>query len=250
MEPYFLLITAGIAAGLINSVAGGGSFLTFPALVFIGAPSLVANASSTVALFPASFASAWAYRSKFQRLERIALKPAVIVSTGGGIAGALLLLFTPQETFDVVIPWMLLIATIAFAAGPKVSRILNDRFQFGGGTLMLGQFVVGIYGGYFGGAVGIIMLAMWSLAGVRDVHAMNAGKTLLAGVMNAAAVVCFVIAGKVWWLHATVMLLAAVAGSYAGARFAQRLNPAFIRTVVIAISTVVTISFFLRAVWG
>src|ERR1700756_524188 len=156
MEPYVLLITAGIAAGLINAVAGGGSFLTFPALVFIGAPSLVANASSTVALFPASFASAWAYRSEFQRLERIALKPAVIVSTGGGIAGALLLLFTPQETFDVVIPWMLLIATIAFAAGPKVSRILNDRFQSGGGTLMLGQFVVGIYGGYFGGAVGII----------------------------------------------------------------------------------------------
>ena len=108
------------------------------------------------------------------------------------------------------------------------------------------QFFVGIYGGYFGGAIGFIMLAVWSMAGLRDIHAMNAGRTLLGGVMNAAAVVCFVIAGKVWWLQATLLLAAAVTGGYAGARFAKRLKPALIRSVIIAISAAVTIAFFVR----
>src|ERR1041385_4373163 len=113
LTPYLLLLGVGAGAGLINSVAGGGSFLTFPALVFLGVPSVIANATSTVALFPGVFASAWAYRNDFQRLEKIPLKPAVIVSIGGGIAGALLLLFTAQRTFDAIIPWILLMATVA-----------------------------------------------------------------------------------------------------------------------------------------
>jgi uncharacterized membrane protein YfcA len=247
MAAYFFLMAAGAGAGLINSVAGGGSFLTFPALVFLGVPSVVANATSTVALFPGVFASAWAYRNDFQRLEKIPLKPAVIASIGGGIAGALLLLFTAQRTFDAIIPWILLMATVALAAGPKFSRMLNKRFRLTSGMLIFLQFLVAIYGGYFGGAVGIIMLAVWSMAGLRDVHAMNAGRTLLGGVMNAAAVVCFVIAGKVWWLQSAVILVAAVAGGYAGARFARRMNPAFIRMIVIAISVAVTIVFFVRS---
>src|ERR1700746_2188871 len=183
---YFLLIAAGITAGLINSVAGGGSFITFPTLVFTGVPSVVANATSTVALFPGVFASAWAYRNDFERLEKVPLKPAIVVSIAGGIAGALLLLFTAQRTFDAVIPWILLMATIALAAGPKISQKLNSRVRIGTRTLILLQFLCAIYGGYFGGAVGIIMLAVWSMAGLRDVHAMNAGRTLLGGVMNAA----------------------------------------------------------------
>ena len=243
---FFLLLAVGAGAGLINSVAGGGSFLTFPALVFLGVPSVIANATSTVALFPGVFASAWAYREDFQRLEKIALKPAVVVSIGGGIAGALLLLFTTQRTFDAVIPWILLMATTALAFGPKVSRILKNRFRLGSGTLMFFQFLVAIYGGYFGGAVGFLMLAVWSMAGVRDVHAMNAGRTLLGGVMNAAAVICFVIAGKVWWLQSIVLLVSAVAGGYAGARLARRVNPAIIRIVIIAIAVAVTIAFFVR----
>jgi uncharacterized membrane protein YfcA len=241
-----LLTAAGICAGLINSVAGGGSFLTFPTLVFLGVPSVIANATSTVALFPGVLASAWAYRTDFQRLEKIPVKPAVIVSIGGGIAGALMLLFTAQTTFDAIIPWILLMATAALAFGPKVSRVLNKRFRLGPGTLIFLQFFVAIYGGYFGGAVGIIMLAVWSMAGLRDVHAMNAGRTLLGGVMNAAAVVCFVIAGKIWWLQSAVLLIAAVAGGYTGARFARRMDPAIIRIVVIAISLTVTILFFVR----
>jgi uncharacterized membrane protein YfcA len=246
MEPYFLLIAVGVCAGLVNSVAGGGSFLTFPTLVFIGVPSVVANATSTVALFPGVFASAWAYRSDFERLERVPLKPAIVVSIAGGIVGALLLLFTAQRTFDAIIPWILLMATTALAAGPTVSRMLNSRVRIGTRTLILLQFLCAIYGGYFGGAVGIIMLAVWSMAGLRDVHAMNAGRTLLGGVMNAAAVICFVIAGKIWWMDAALLLVAAVAGGYVGARLAKRVNPVLIRAVIIAISTAVTVSFFLR----
>jgi len=245
MGAHVLLIVAGLGAGLLNSVAGGGSFLTFPALVFTGVPSIVANATSTVALFPGALASAWAYRRDFASLDKIPLKPALIVSVAGGIVGALLLLFTSQKTFDIVIPWLLLAASLTFAFGPHVMRKFR-RPWLGPRMLIAFQFLVGIYGGYFGGAVGIIMLAVWSLAGLRDINAMNGGRTLLGGVMNAAAVVCFIIAGKVWWPQTAMMLGGAVAGGYAGARFARRTNPRVIRGFIIAISLLVTAVFFFR----
>jgi uncharacterized membrane protein YfcA len=246
MAHYLLLIAAALGAGLMNSVAGGGSFLTFPALVFTGVPSIVANATSTVALFPGALASAWAYRREFASLQKIPLKPAIIVSIAGGIVGALLLLSTSQRTFDIVIPWLLLAATVTFAFGPGVLRRFKRQGWMGPKTLIAMQFLVGIYGGYFGGAVGIIMLAVWSLAGLRDIHAMNGGRTLLGGLMNAAAVVCFIIARKVWWPQTAVMLAAAVMGGYAGARFARQINPAVIRAVIIAVSVLVTAAFFVR----
>src|SRR5262249_19475297 len=157
-------------------------------------------------------------------------RPALIVSIAGGVVGALLLLFTSQATFDVIIPWLLLAATVTFAIGPRVVRMFTQQTWMGPRLLIALQFLVGIYGGYCGGAVGIIMLALWSLAGLRDIHAMNGGRTLLGGVMNAAAVVCFVIAGKVWWPQTALMLVAAVTGGYVGARFARRINPAIIRS--------------------
>ena len=247
MGSYLLLIGAALVAGLMNAVAGGGSFLTFPALVFTGVPSIVANATSTVALFPGALASAWAYRHDFEGLEKIPLKPALAVSIAGGIAGALLLLYTSQKTFDVIIPWLLLGATMAFALGPQVLKKLKGQSWMGPRTLIALQFFIGIYGGYFGGAVGIIMLAVWTLAGMREIHAMNGGRTLLGGVMNAAAVVCFVIAGKIWWLQTAMMLAAAVAGGYAGARLAKRTNPSWIRLAIILVSIAVTVAFFLRS---
>jgi uncharacterized protein len=242
---YLLLIGAALAAGLMNAVAGGGSFLTFPALVFTGVPSIIANATSTVALCPGVLASAWAYRNEFGSLK-IPLKPAVVASIAGGITGALLLLFTAQKTFDVIIPWLLLAATTAFAIGPRITRAAKQRSWIGPKTLIVAQFLLGIYGGYFGGAVGIIMLAVWSLAGLRDIHAMNAGRTLLGGIMNAAAIVCFIIARKVWWAQTSVMLAAAVAGGYVGARVARRVNPSIVRAAIIVVSLLVTIVFFRR----
>jgi uncharacterized membrane protein YfcA len=247
MSSYLLLIAAALGAGLMNSVAGGGSFLTFPALVFTGVPSIIANATSTVALFPGALASAWAYREDFKGLERIPLKPALAVSIAGGVVGALLLLVTSQKTFDLIIPWLLLGATASFALGPAIMKRLQRQNWMGSKTLIFFQFIVGIYGGYFGGAVGIIMLAVWTLAGMRDIHAMNGGRTLLGGVMNAAAVVCFIIARKIWWLQTALMLVAAVTGGYAGARLAKRVNPVWVRAIIIAVSITVTAAFFLRS---
>src|SRR5262249_35566747 len=181
---YLLLIGAALIAGLMNAVAGGGSFLTFPALVFTGVPSIVANATSTVALFPGALASAWAYRHDFEGLEKIPLKPALAVSIAGGIAGALLLLYTSQKTFDVIIPWLLLGATMAFALGPQVMKKLKRQSWMGPGTLITLQFFIGVYGGYFGGAVGIIMLSVLTLASLRGIHPMNGGTTLVCRGRN------------------------------------------------------------------
>ena len=242
---YLFLVAAALGAGLINAVAGGGSFLTFPALVFTGVPSIVANATSTVALFPGVLASAWAYRKEMETLN-IPVKPAIVASIAGGVSGAVLLLSTSQKAFDAVIPWLLLAATIVFAIGPRVTTIFKRKSWIGPKALVIFHYFVGIYGGYFGGAVGIIILAVWSLAGLRDIHAMNAGRTLLGGLMNAAAVVLFVIARKVWWAQAAVMLIAAVIGGYAGARIARRVNPSLIRTAIIVFGLFVTVAFFRR----
>jgi uncharacterized protein len=138
---YFLLMMAALGAGLMNSVAGGGSFLTFPALVFIGVPSIVANATSTVALFPGALASAWAYRHDVKALDKLPLIPAVVASIAGGVIGALLLLFTSQKTFDVVIPWLLLAATAVFAAGPRLATALKRRSWMGPKILIAFQFL-------------------------------------------------------------------------------------------------------------
>src|SRR3989449_119496 len=246
MTSYLLLVAAALGAGVVNSVAGGGSFLTFPSLVFTGVPSIIANATSTVALFPGVLASAWAYRRDFAGLDEIPLRAAVAVSIAGGITGALLLLFTSQKAFDAIIPWLLLAATIVFAIGPRVTKLFKRKSWIGPKALVIFHYFVGIYGGYFGGAVGIIILAVWSLAGLRDIHAMNAGRTLLGGVMNAAAVVLFVIARKVWWAQAWVMLIAAVIGGDAGALIARRVNPSLIRAGIIILVAFVILAFFLR----
>src|SRR5262245_24558071 len=230
----------------MNSVAGGGSFRTFPALVFSGVPSVIANASSTVALFPGVLASAWAYRRDLKNPQGVSFKAVLAVSILGGISGALLLLYTSQRTFDIIIPWMLLLATLLFATGQRVLPMLKRRLGIGPKTLLAAQFLAAVYGGYFGGAVGIILLAVWSLAGLEDIHALNANRTLLGGIMNAAAVVCFIVAGKIWWTQTIVMLVAAVTGGYLGARVARRINPARVRLMAVIISVLVTAAFFAR----
>jgi len=230
----------------MNAMAGGGSFVTFPALVFSGVPSINANVSSTVALFPGSFASAWAYRDEFSATEGLSVKALLPVSLAGGLVGALLLLFTPVHTFDVVVPWLLLLGTLAFAFGRQAGDALRRVVQIGPAALRVAQFLLSIYGGYFGGAVGLMMMAVWSLFGVRDIHSMNAAKTLLVGATNTIAVVCFIIAGTVWWTPALVMLVGGVAGGYGGARLGRRLNPTHIRIGITMVNTAMTVVFFLR----
>ena len=251
MASDLLLIAAALAAGLINAIAGGGSFFTFPALIFVGVPSIVANASSTVALFPGILASSWGYRDDIHRFEGVPMLPVLVVSMLGGTAGAILLLYTPEKTFDVIIPWLLLAATLAFAFGPwlspRLQKISYRSFRMRPATLLPVQFLLGLYAGYFGGAVGLIMLAAWSLLGLTDVKAMNPNRTLIGGAMNAAAVLCFIVAGKIWWHATLIMLVAAIVGGYSGARLGRKMNPRHIRVVVTVISVVITIVFFRRS---
>lgn len=241
-----LLVSAAFGAGLMNSVAGGGSFLSFPALVFVGVPSVIANATNTVALFPGQLASAWAYRHDFPRMEGLKPSAIIAISVAGGIAGSLLLIFTPQRAFDALVPWLLLFATVLFACSKRLVPWVKARFHVGAAALCVVQFFLAVYGGYFGGAVGIMMLALFGLFGIDHIHSANALKTLLSGLINAVAVVCFVLAGAVEWGPAAVMLVSAVAGGYIGARVARRMPPERVRLVVIVIGAAMSAAFFSR----
>jgi uncharacterized membrane protein YfcA len=241
-----LLLLTAFVAGVMNAVAGGGSFLTFPALVFTGVPSIVANASSAVALMPAAAASAWGFRDHLRDFEGVSLRALVAMSLVGGVAGALLLLLTPQRLFDGVIPWLMLTATVAFVFGPRLTPLLRRVVRIGAKTLVAVQLLIAVYGGYFGGAVGIMMLSAWSLFGLNDLKRMNATKTILAATMNGVAVVCFVIAGKVWWPQTLVMLAGSVTGGWLGAHLGKRMDPRLVRAVIVVISIGITIVFFVR----
>ncbi len=243
---FALLAAAGFVAGVMNSVAGGGTFVTFPTLIFTGVPSVVANASNAVALFPASFASAWAYRKNFRNFEGVSFKAMTAVSVVGGVCGALLLIKTPERTFDALVPWLLLAATVIFSFGPTIVPRLRSWFSIGPTALLIIQLCIGVYGGYFGGAMGIIMLALYSLFGLTDLNAMNATKTLMAGVINGIALVVFVGAGKIVWPQTVTILIGAVLGGYFGARIARGMNPKHVRAGIIAISVTVTAVFFIR----
>lgn len=243
---YLLLAVAGFVAGVMNAVAGGGTFLTFPALVATGVPSLIANASNAVALFPASFASALAYRKDFRPFEGVSFKAMVVVSLIGGVVGAALLLYTPQQTFDAIVPWLLLAATLLFTFAPRIVPAIRGAFQMGPVTLLTVQFAVAVYGGYFGGAMGILMLAVYALFGLHDLTSMNAVKTVLSGLINGVGLLIFIGAGMIVWPQTLVILFAAITGGYFGARVARRMDPKHLRAGVIVIASAVTVAFFVK----
>src|SRR5579863_5854820 len=221
-------------------------FLTFPALVFTGVPSIIANASSTTAIIPGILASAWAYREDFRKSETFPFLPLLIVSVAGGIVGALLLLFTPQRTFDSVIPWLMLAATLMFTFGARITPVLKRAFHIGPVTVVVIQFFIAIYGGYFGGAIGILMLATWTVFGLTDIHVMNANRTIMGAAANSIAAVLFIVAHKIWWPQTLLMLVACSAGGYFGAVVAKKVRPSYVRVFVIVVSASITIAFFLR----
>lgn len=238
-----LLFAAAFAGGALNSVAGGGSFLLFPSLLLTGVPPIRANATNTFALWPGSLASAGAYRGAL-RHQRGTLLALGAVSLAGGLAGALLLLGTPERAFAALVPWLLGGATLLFAFGPALTRRLRARGRAGGlaaGAMV--QLGIAVYGGYFGGGMGIMMLAGMALLGMEDIHAMNGLKAVLAVAINGVAVVAFVLAGVIAWDVAPVAVLGAVLGGYGGARYAQRLDPAHVRRAVIAVGAVLTLWF-------
>jgi uncharacterized protein len=241
---YLLLFAAAFAAGAINAVAGGGSFLTFPSLVFAGAPAVIANASSTVALVPASLASGVAYRDDLARLNEQRLTVWLIVSFIGGLIGAGLLLVTSDKAFRLIAPWLLMFATLLFAFGQKVSNAMRGRLHSSQSLMLLLLIPISIYGGYFGGGIGIMLLAALRLYGMEDIHAMNGVKALIGTTLNAVAAVVFIVAHRVDWPPTLLMMAGGIAGGYAGPILARRLKPGSIRQIVIAVGVIMTIYFF------
>jgi len=252
------LFIAALLAGALNSVAGGGSFISFPTLIVTGVPPIQANATNTVALWPGSLASVAAYRRELRSVRHVALLSGA--SIVGGVLGAYLLLHTPAATFSHLIPYLLLLATLLFAFSPAITRRLRGRAghpdqsaqangpsrRAAGGIALL-QFVTAVYGGFFGGGIGIIMLATLALMGMEDIHAMNGLKTVLATLINGVATLTFIIDRAVVWPQALVMLVGAVVGGYAGAAVARRLDPLLVRRFVIVVGVVMTIYFFVRS---
>jgi hypothetical protein len=247
MGPYLLLVLVGLAAGTMNAVAGGGSFVVFPALVAAGLPSVPANASSTVALFPGGLASVAAYRKDPIGLEGVSLLHLVAVTVVGSVIGAVLLLSTPSPVFDEIVPWLLLIATLVFSFGQRLGAELRKWVAIGPRTLLAVQFGLGIYSGYFGGGVSIMMLAAWSVLARTDIMRLNPTRTMIVNAGNAVAVVCFVLAREVRWPQTAAVLAGAVFGGYVGARIARRLPPKRLRGAIIIIGSTMTALFFLRA---
>ena len=243
---FVLLLAAGLLAGTMNAVAGGGSFVGFPAMVLVGLPPVLANAANTVALCPGTIASTWARRHDLRDVAGIGPWVMVPVTLAGGAIGAILLLITPGSAFDMVIPWLLLLATLTFAGGRRFGDWLRQRVTMGRGMFLAIQFVLAIYGGYFGGAIGLMMMAVWSLLDGADLGALAPMRTMMASTANAAAVVCFLLAGVVRWPAVLTMMVAAIVGGYVGARYAKRLPPAVLRWFIVALSAVVTMGFFHR----
>ena len=247
LESVLVMLAAGFLAGALNAAAGGGSFVSIPAMVFVGLPSVAANASSTVALLPGTLTSAWAWRGAFTTLQGIPIRILVLISLAGGLAGALLLLATSPRAFDAVLPWLLLVGTLAFAFGRPLGAALRRRVRIGRGAVLGAQVLLSTYAGYFGGGVGIMMMAVWGMLGEMDIKAMSALRTLLVSIANLVAVICFVVAGPVHWPETLVMLVSAIAGGYAGARLASRVPDRVLRGFVILFSATMTAVFFWRA---
>ena len=246
-----LFIAAGLA-GMLNSVAGGGTFISFPALIFTRVPPIPANATSTVALWPGIVASMGAYRKRLPKNLRILLG-MVATSLAGGTLGALILLRTPQNTFMRFVPYLFLLATLLLIFGKQLATWMEAAFRTSKqprwlivvGTNFF-QFLIALYGGFFGAGIGIMMLALLTMLRMEDIHAMNALKTLLNAAINGAAVVTFIAAGAVLWPQALVMLVGAVLGGYGGAYIAQKLDPQIVRRFVIAVGICMSVYFFVR----
>jgi uncharacterized membrane protein YfcA len=276
-HPIFLFFAA-LLAGLLNAVAGGGSFISFPALLFSGIAPIAANATNTVAVWPGTVASTVAYRKEFTPEVRRMLPPLIVTGILGGIIGARVLLITPQSTFMRIVPWLLLGATLLFAASGRLTARLYARLDGAPDRkgneaatsasnvardsataqhphktprwlFLLGLFLellISIYIGYFGAGVGILLLALLALMGMENIHAMNGLKTLLVSIVNGVALVTFIFARVIVWPQALLMVVGASAGGYFGAYYGRKMNQQQIRWLVIVVGLSMSAYFFVR----
>jgi uncharacterized membrane protein YfcA len=243
---WIILLLAGLWAGAQNALAGGGSFVTLPALILSGLDARSANITSTIALFPGQVTTGMAGRALVSGAERLSFKALFVISLIGGVIGALLLLATPASFFARLVPWLVLFATGVFAWGSffrkaPASGLALGPLQAGGA-----QLLIALYGGYFGGGIGFLMLAALTIAGL-PVRNAGATKNVLAAVMNASAVLIFVFSHDVRWLSALVVSVGAIGGGLVGAWMLKRVNEKLLRIGVVILGVALTIGLFLHA---
>jgi uncharacterized membrane protein YfcA len=246
------LFVAALVGGALNSVAGGGSFFAFPTLIFTGVGPITANATNTIALWPGSVASVGAYRRDLGS-DRALLAVLASSSVVGGVLGAIVLLKINQGTFVALIPFLLLLATVLFTISPRLTAWARRRATpserhspVALGAVAAAQLVIATYGGFFGGGIGIMMLATLGMMGMTNIHRMNALKTLLTAIINGVAVITFIVARAVAWPQALAMIVAAILGGYYGAFFARKIDPRYVRGFVTVVGAGLTIYFFVK----
>jgi uncharacterized membrane protein YfcA len=246
LNQTLVLAVAAFSAGALNTIAGGGTFLTFPALVFAGLPVVLANATSALAVLPGYLGGAIGYRPQISLLSRQLLVRSTVCTVMGGAVGAILLLISSNKAFSFVVPFLLLAATLIFAFRSRIQRWTSSgtRQVKPGGTI--GVLAASIYGGYFNGGLGIVQLALFSLWGMRDLNAMNALKSWLSFALSLIAATIYASAGMVAWPQAILMMVFATLGGYAGTHLGRSLPPRFVSNLVIATGGVMSAVFFYR----
>lgn len=241
-----VLLSAALLAGALNAVAGGGTFLTFPALVYAGVPPIPATATATLAVFPGYLTGALGFRRELAAIDGGRLLRLLGLGLLGGLAGSLLLLVTPAAVFQAVVPWLLLLATLVFAAGDRLASRVRDTTGRAPVPLGPGLFVVSVYGGYFNGGLGIMLMALFAAAGMRELNAMNGLKNGVSFVLSAISVATFAAAGLIAWPQAALMMAGSTAGGYLGARVARVMPRSAVRLLIVAVGGGMSALFFLR----
>jgi len=246
MATLVILFLVAVWAGIQNALAGGGTFLTLPALMLTDMSALAANITSTVALFPGQITSSWAGREHVSGAGGLSFRALVAISLAGGVLGAVLLLVTPSDIFKALVPWLVLFATSVFAYGSFVPRKADRPPVLGKIGAGVAQFCIAVYGGYFGGGIGFLMLAALTAAGLA-IRSANATKNVLAGVMNASAVAIFVFSPQVHWPQAAIACVGAAIGGVIGGHMVSRVNQKVLRAAAVLIGIALTIGLFVRA---
>ena len=234
----------------MNALAGGGTFATLPALIALGLPANIANATSNVALLPGAGTSAWTYRDELGPVAGMSVRLLAAITFAFGLVGSLLLVLTPTETFDVLIPWLLLFAFAVMAFGKRAADWLHARVAIGRSALLTTQALLGIYGGYFGGGVGLITTAVYGLLANIRPRELFAIRTTMLAVANLAAAFVFIGFAMVWWWACVPMLFGSIAGGWLGALLGKRLSQRVVRVWTLLLTGATTITFFVRAYGG
>ncbi|SER93625.1 hypothetical protein SAMN04490244_10430 [Tranquillimonas rosea] len=246
MFSIVILVVAGLLAGIVNAIAGGGTLLSFPALVWLGVPPIMANATATMTALPGYIGSAWAYRRDISAEGSLRLGSIILIAALGGLAGAGLLLITPGGAFVGIVPWLLLAATLLFATGPRLIAMVRARgWKIGPVLSAVAIFLVAGYGGYFNGGLGIMLLAVFGLIGFQDLHGMNGLKNMLSAVLSLVSVATYTAAGLIAWESAAILALSTTLGGYIGARQARRIrHTEYLRILIVGIGAALTVGFF------